>query len=349
MRDLCGEWQRRGVGKPRPREDAGAPARGDRQTAGGRVTPGDGGRVRARSPFAAMSLFRQTPKSSPPAGAASRGASASPGGESASGRPTADPHELLMLRSLFKGLPSNPEPPVISSALGRYASYLAQTKDTRVNLADEFFQASMNVSAENPDPRAVHTYHWFLCSQKKDFRSITQYERLRARAPIRGVDAPAMLAELGPMSGVGGGGGWAQHVDAAACLANFFDELCLRATEAEVLWNEVQRAAREGGDPLSPFTQAKYAAFLLRHRPERASEARTLFASALAEQPDNTEGMVDFASLLTATPALIARSENVKLADEWLRSALSKAPDDSRVLRYRARSPLRCPERRCCC
>jgi hypothetical protein len=109
-----------------------------------------------------------------------------------------------MLRSLFKGMRTNTKPSDISSALGRYAGYLAQTKDSRVNLADEFFQAAMNVSAESPDPRAVHTYHWFLCSQKKDFRSITQYERLRARVPIRGIDASAMIAELGPMSGIGG-------------------------------------------------------------------------------------------------------------------------------------------------
>jgi hypothetical protein len=33
-------------------------------------------------------------------------------------------------------------------------------------------------------------------------------------------------------------------------------------------------------------------------------------------------------------PNPVARSENVKLADKWLRSALAKAPDDSRVLRY---------------
>ena len=101
----------------------------------------------------------------------------------------ADPQELLMLRSLFKGLPSNPEPSLISSALGRYASYLSQAKDTRVNLAEEFFQSALSVSADNPCPRAVHTYHWFLCSQKKVYSSILQYERLRARAPISGQDA----------------------------------------------------------------------------------------------------------------------------------------------------------------
>ena len=276
-----------------------------------------------------MSIAGNSP---PPSGGASRGSTVSPGEGKI--RAAADPQELLMLRSLFKGMRSYTKPPDISSALGRYAGYLAQTKDSRVNLADEFFQAAMNVSAESPDPRAVHTYHWFLCSQKKDFRSITQYERLRARAPIRGIDAPAMIAELGPMSSIGGGVGWAQHADAAACLANFLDELCMRADDAEALWNEVLRRAREGGEPLSPFTQGKYAAFLLRHRPDRASEASALFANALAAQPENTEGMVDFASLLTATPTLLARSENVKLADKWLRSALAKAPDDSRVLRY---------------
>lgn len=229
-----------------------------------------------------------------------------------------------MLRSLFKDLPQNPEPSVISSALGRYASYLSQTKDARVNLAGEFFQSSLAVSA-NPDPRAVHTYHWFLCSQKKDYRSMTQYERLRARAPIRGEDPEALIAELGPISA-------GAQIDKAACLANFLDELCLRASEAETLWTQIMRAAQESGEPLQPYTQGKYAAFLLRHSPERASEARALFQNALANEPDNVEGMIDFAALLTATPSLIAQDTNVRLAEEWYQKALAKAPNDSRVL-----------------
>jgi len=46
---------------------------------------------------------------------------------------TADPQELILLRSLFKGLPSNPQPSQISGAMGKYASFLAQ-----VFLCDKF-------------------------------------------------------------------------------------------------------------------------------------------------------------------------------------------------------------------
>ena len=61
-------------------------------------------------------------------------------------------------------------------------------------------------------------------------------------------------------------------------------------------------------------------------------EARGLFAVALAAEPDNIEGMVDYAALLTATPALLAQDDKVAAADEWFRKALAKAPDDPRVL-----------------
>jgi len=272
-----------------------------------------------------MSFFRTPPKQSPPgAGTTSRANTVSP----AEHRPAADPNELLMLRSLFKDLPHNPEPSVISSALGRYASYLSQTKDARVNLAGEFFQSSLAVSAD-PDPRAVHTYHWFLCSQKKDYRAMTQYERLRARAPIRGEDPAALIAELGPIPASAGA---VSQIDRAACLANFLDELCLRVAEAQEVWDQVMLAAKDGGEPLQPFTQGKYASFLLRHIPQRASEARALFQNALANEPDNIEGMVDFASLITATPSLIAQEENVKLAEQWYLQAMAKAPNDTRVL-----------------
>jgi len=46
---------------------------------------------------------------------------------------TADPQELILLRSLFKGLPNNPQPSQISGAMGKYASFLAQ-----VFLCDNF-------------------------------------------------------------------------------------------------------------------------------------------------------------------------------------------------------------------
>jgi len=235
---------------------------------------------------------------------------------------TADPQELILLRSLFKGLPNNPQPSQISGAMGKYASFLAQTQDARVNLADDFFQSSLSVSPNNPDPRAVHAYHWYLCSQKKDFKSTIEYERLRARAPIRLVDAAALLAERGPST----------HTDAVACLANFFDELCLCPRESGVLWEEVMRSVMLSGQPLQAFTQGKYAAYLLRHHPARTSEARALMTNALAAEPANIEGMIDFASLLSATPTLLAQHDDVKLADSWFSAALSKSPDDSRVL-----------------
>ena len=47
------------------------------------------------------------------------------------------------------------------------------------------------------------------------------------------------------------------------------------------------------------FTQGKYAAYLLRHHPARTSEARALMFNALAAEPANIEGMIDFASLLS--------------------------------------------------
>jgi len=272
------------------------------------------------------SLFgKQTP--SPTTGTASRHSTVSPA-ELGGSRPAAaaDPNELLMLRSLFKDLPRNPEPTLISSALGKYASYLSQTKDARVNLADEFFQSSLSVCAENPCPRAVHTYHWFLCSKRRDYRSMVQYERLRSRAPIRGQNAAALLSEFLPSHSIG-----THNIDAAACLANFLDELCLCAKEAGVLWDGVMKAAKGGAEPLQSFTQCKYAAFLLRHRPEQADEAKAIFTKALAAEPDNLEGLVDFASILSAT-SLLQQGDNVMFADEWFRSALTKAPDDSRVL-----------------
>jgi len=41
-----------------------------------------------------------------------------------------------------------------------------------------------------------------------------------------------------------------QHTDAVACLANFFDELCLCPGEAGVLWEEVMRSVTLSGQPL---------------------------------------------------------------------------------------------------
>ena len=265
---------------------------------------------------ARMPVFPRGAQRSPPPGAMSP-----EGGRTAA----ADPSELLMLRSIFKGIPSNPEPAVLSNALGRYAGFLAHTQDARVNLAEEFFQSSLSVSTERPDPRAVHSYKWFLCSHKRDFRHVTPYECLRARVPVRDQDPAALLAELGPVGSV-------QPTDTLASLANFLDELCLCRAEAVILWGEVFRRAREDAEPMPMFTQAKYAAFLMRHYPQRADEARGLFAVALAAEPDNIEGMVDYAALLTATPALLAQDDKVAAADEWFRKALAKAPDDPRVL-----------------
>jgi Tfp pilus assembly protein PilF len=243
-------------------------------------------------------------------------------------RPAADPNELLLLRSIFKGLPNNPEPLVISSALGRYASYLSQTKDARASLAEEFFQSSLAVAAESPCPRAVHTYHWFLCVHKKNFSSLTQYENLRARAPVRIEDHSASLTDLGQPSGV-------QHFDILACRANFLDELCLRRTEAASLWEDAMRCADESGEQVPPFTRAKYAAFLLRYVPARAEEAREIFADALRKEPENIEGMVDFALLLAARGGMLGEAGAPLMlaqANDWFRKALHVAPDDARVL-----------------
>lgn len=140
-----------------------------------------------------------------------------------------DGDEVALLRALFRELPSKPDGRVVSSALGRYAAFLSAAGDGREALAQEFYLLSL--STQDPDPRTAHTFHWFLCSQARDYRSTPQYERIRARAPLRSpdLDPAGMLEEVRRShawapedAGTGGNGTFCQ---AAARLANYLDEV----------------------------------------------------------------------------------------------------------------------------
>jgi hypothetical protein len=227
-----------------------------------------------------------------------------------------DGKEAVILRSLLKDLSKKAEPRQVSTALGRYAGYLSEAKDDRVRLVDEFYQLSL--STEDPCPVSVHTYHWFLCSQKDDCRAVPQYERIRARAPIKvpGSDG-ALVAELRASKA-----NTALDVYAESCcrLANFLDEICGLGEEAGALFDEGMTVSG-----VSAFSKGKYAAFLSRNGgKERAEEASTRFKAALAEDGGNAECLVDFALHIAAT--------DTPGAAKLFKTAMEKVPEDARVL-----------------
>ena len=193
----------------------GTPTRSSFGVAGATASPG--GDVRSSGIFRPGSV--KASPSPPPGNFAPR--SSGGGGE--------EGDEVALLRSLFRELPSKPDGRVVSSALGRYAAFLSAAGDGREALAQEFYLLSLNT--QDPDPRTAHTFHWFLCSQARDYRSTPQYERIRARAPLRSADLdPAgMLEEVRRShswapedAGAEGNGAFCQD---AARLANFLDEV----------------------------------------------------------------------------------------------------------------------------
>ena len=238
-----------------------------------------------------------------------------------------DGDEVALLRTLFRELPSKPDGRVVSSVLGRYAGFLSSAGQGHEAIAQEFYLLAL--STQDPDPRTAHTFHWFLCSHTRDYRSIPQYERIRARAPLRapGLRPTELLEEVKRTHGwtaeEGGASGGGTFCHAAACLANFLDEVCGLTEEA----GEVYAAAREGrgASLLGGFARGKYGVWLSRRgRAEDAREAEAELEAALAEDTKNAEALVDMAHLLSSRDA--ARGAAL------LRDALAAVPEDSRVL-----------------
>ncbi|EKX50109.1 hypothetical protein GUITHDRAFT_103922 [Guillardia theta CCMP2712] len=217
-----------------------------------------------------------------------------------------DEDELNLLRSLLKNVPLSTDPSALSSVVGRYASFLSFTTDDRSAMADDFFKVA--TSLDNPCPRSVHTFHWHLCSRKHEYRSITQYEKVRARAPVHVEEMGQLVAEARSAKPQHSE---EQRIEAMACLANFLDEICHAADLAEDLYDEVVQSKH-----FSPFIRGKYAAFLARNRPDQHEASLYHFRTSLETEPGNVECMLDFATFLSRS--------DVQTAERLFKDAMNK-------------------------
>jgi tetratricopeptide (TPR) repeat protein len=203
----------------------------------------------------------------------------------------------------------------VSNTLGAYARFLSLSKDSRSGLADEYFLLSLDCA--DCDPLTAHTYHWYQCTAKKDFRSVSKYEQIRARSPVAGCGetSAAAIRRLEATEDKTSAG----YADSAACLACFLDEICGMPDKARPLYDEAMRV-----DPSNSFARGKFASFLGRNDGDKGL-ARKMFDEAVRDTPGNAEALVDYARFMWSAGEIDA-------ADDMFKRAISSVAEDSRVL-----------------
>lgn len=182
-------------------------------------------------------------------------------------------------------------------------------------LADEYFLLSLD--CEDCDPLTAHTYHWYQCTAKKDFRSVSKYEQIRARSPAAGCAqaSEAAIRRLEESEDKTS----AAYADSVACLACFLDEICGLSGKARPLYDEAMRI-----DPSNPFVTGKFASFLGKSGGDKGM-ARRLFDESIRDMPENAEALVDYAWFMWA-------SGEAEGAEAMFKRAVVAVPEDSRVL-----------------